>query len=88
MEVDNDDNNICAMINLSLLSKEELIEHLKSTHKATRDTDSASANVTNKTPPPVDGAEDDNSSYESYSGSSCSESSDENQSTMSVALSR
>ena len=73
------------MTNLSLLSNRELIERLKSAQKATWDTDSASANVKNKTPPPGNGAEDDDSSYESYSGSSSSGSNDEKHSTMSSA---
>ena len=51
---------------------------------ATRDTDSASKNVNNKTMPPGDGAED-GSSYETMSGSSSSESTDKNHYTMSAA---
>ena len=86
VQVDTEEDDMSVMTNLSLLSNRELIERLKSTQKAVQNTDSASANVNNKTLPPGTGAEDDDSSsYESYSGSSCSESSDENQTTTSAA---
>ena len=76
--VDDSNGNMSPMTNLSQSSKGELIECLKNfqTSKTLRDTDSASKNV-NKTPLPIDGAEDD-SQDESASSSSCSVSSDEN----------